>query len=175
MKTSLQQSTVLRQDLRMNTRLYQAMDLLYMPLLDLQQHLKTELETNPFLEMQEPDEEEAGPEVKSEKQESNENDEQAEADWEKIILDGFQVGASRGEFEESEFSERVRVQTTGLDDYLRDQLQMLDLTDRQRLLAEEFIGNIGEDGYLHATLEEIIEGGNKAIEAHRPDTESDEA
>ena len=56
MKSSLQQSTVLRQDLRMNPRLYQAMDLLYMPLLDLQTHLKTELETNPFLEMLEPDE-----------------------------------------------------------------------------------------------------------------------
>ncbi|MBI4500851.1 MAG: RNA polymerase factor sigma-54 [Gemmatimonadetes bacterium] len=167
MKTSLQQSTVLRQDLRMNPRLYQAMDLLYMPLLDLQQHLKTELETNPFLEMLEPDEEEAGPDAKTEKQEATENDEQAEADWEKIILDGFQVGASRGEFEESEFSERVRVQATGLDDYLRDQLQMLDLTDRQRLLAEEFIGNIGEDGYLHATLEEIVDGVNKVVEAHR--------
>src|SRR5947207_13361572 len=113
--------------------------------------------------MQEPDEEEAGPEVKAEKQEATENDEQAEADWEKIILDGFQVGASRGEFEESEFSERVRVQTTGLDDHLRDQLQMLDLTDRQRLLAEAFIGNIGEDGYLHATLQEIVEGSNNMI------------
>src|SRR3989442_649918 len=98
----------------MNPRLYQAMDLLYMPLLDLQQHLKTELETNPFLEMQEPDEEEAPPETSPEKQELTENDERAEADWEKIILDGFQVGASRGEFEESEFAERVRVQTTGL-------------------------------------------------------------
>ena len=173
MKSSLQQSTVLRQDLRMNPRLYQAMDLLYMPLLDLQTHLKTELETNPFLEMLEPDEEEAGPEAKVEKQEATENDEQAEADWEKIILDGFQVGASRGEFEESEFSERVRVQATGLDDHLRDQLQMLDLTDRQRLLAEEFIGNIGEDGYLHATLEEIVEGVNKVIEAHRSDGEED--
>ena len=150
----------------MNPRLYQAMDLLYMPLLDLQQHLKTELETNPFLEMQEPDEEEVPPEAPAEKQELTENDERAEADWEKIILDGFQVGASRGEFEESEFSERVRVQASGLDDYLREQLQMLNLTDRQRLLAEEFIGNIGEDGYLHATLEEIVDGVNKVIEAH---------
>ncbi len=36
----MQQQTILRQDLRMNPRLYQAMDLLYMPLQDLQQHLK---------------------------------------------------------------------------------------------------------------------------------------
>ena len=45
MKTTLQQSAVLKQELRMNPRLYQAMELLYMPLLDLQQHLKQELTT----------------------------------------------------------------------------------------------------------------------------------
>ena len=57
MKTGLHQHTSLRQDLRINPRLYQAMDLLYMPLLDLEQHLKQELLGNPFLEMIEPEEE----------------------------------------------------------------------------------------------------------------------
>ena len=61
MKPGLNQSTQLRQELKINPRLYQAMDLLYMPLLDLQQHLKQELLTNPFLELHEPgDEEEEG-------------------------------------------------------------------------------------------------------------------
>ena len=55
MKTGLHQHATLRQDLRINPRLYQAMDLLYMPLLDLQQHLKQELLGNPFLEMIEPE------------------------------------------------------------------------------------------------------------------------
>ncbi|MFO0074252.1 MAG: RNA polymerase factor sigma-54, partial [Gemmatimonas sp.] len=57
MKTGLQQNAGLRQELKVNPRLYQAMDLLYMPLLDLQQHLKQELLTNPFLELVEPEEE----------------------------------------------------------------------------------------------------------------------
>ena len=56
MKPGLNQSTQLRQELKINPRLYQAMDLLYMPLLDLQQHLKQELLNNPFLEMVEPEE-----------------------------------------------------------------------------------------------------------------------
>ena len=43
MRPGLSQSTQLRQELKINPRLYQAMDLLYMPLLDLQQHLKQEL------------------------------------------------------------------------------------------------------------------------------------
>jgi RNA polymerase sigma-54 factor len=58
MKPGLSQTTQLKQELKINPRLYQAMDLLYMPLLDLQQHLKQELLNNPFLEMVEPEEDE---------------------------------------------------------------------------------------------------------------------
>jgi len=42
-----------RQELTINPRLYQAMDLLQMPLMDLQMHLKQELMVNPFLELAE--------------------------------------------------------------------------------------------------------------------------
>jgi RNA polymerase sigma-54 factor len=87
MKTSLQQTGQLRQELRMNPRLYQAMDLLYMPLLDLQQHLKGELEVNPFLELAEPEVDEP---VENTEQET----EQDETDWEEILLDGFSVGGA---------------------------------------------------------------------------------
>ena len=66
MKPGLNQSTQLRQELKINPRLYQAMDLLYMPLLDLQQHLKQELLNNPFLEMVEPEEEEDENEAEAE-------------------------------------------------------------------------------------------------------------
>jgi len=61
MKTGLHQHAALKQDLRINPRLYQAMDLLYMPLIDLQQHLKQELLGNPFLELLEPEEDEEAP------------------------------------------------------------------------------------------------------------------
>ena len=58
MKTGLSQQTGLRQELRINPRLYQAMDMLYMPMMDLQQHLKQELLINPFLELMEPEDDE---------------------------------------------------------------------------------------------------------------------
>ena len=58
MRTGLSQQAGLRQEQRINPRLYQAMDMLYMPMMDLQQHLKQELLTNPFLELLEPEEEE---------------------------------------------------------------------------------------------------------------------
>jgi RNA polymerase sigma-54 factor len=146
----------------MNPRLYQAMDLLYMPLLDLQQHLKTELLSNPFLEMAEEEEEELLPESKLEEREKDreEAERENEMDWEDILMDGFQVGGSRGEYEELEQFERVTVATRDLTDHLRDQLALLDLTPRQRVLADEFLGNIGDDGYLQASLEDIVFGVN---------------
>ena len=165
MKTSLGQHTVLRQDLRINPRLYQAMDLLYMPLLDLQQHLKQELMANPFLELLEPEEEEETPATPEEKREASEPADREQTNWEDILLSGFDDGDWRhGPTEEREFAEPVSVQAPDLGGHLRDQLQLLELTDRQRLLAEEFLGNIGGDGYLSATLEEIVAATNGLLE-----------
>ena len=163
MKPGLHQSAQLRQELRMNPRLYQAMDLLYMPLLDLQQHLKQELLVNPFLELVEPEEETAPAEPTDEEREREAQEKQDEMDWEEILLDGFQVSGSgaRDLSTSDETFERMPVQARALTDHLRDQLQMLELTDRQRVLAEEFLGNLGEDGYLQASLEEIVRGANR--------------
>ncbi len=161
MKTSLGQHAVLRQDLRINPRLYQAMDLLYMPLLDLQQHLKQELMVNPFLELLEPEEEEEVPATATEKREASEQAETQGTNWDDILLSGFDEGDWRpGGTDEREFPEPVTVQAADLTGHLRDQLQLLNLTDRQRLLAEEFLGNIGGDGYLSANLEEIVAATN---------------
>jgi len=166
MKPGLNQSTQLRQELKINPRLYQAMDLLYMPLLDLQQHLKQELLNNPFLEMVEPeeDEEEEGAEAAEETQtpeeEKTPND---EIDWEGILLDGFDAGGRREEHEEKEYYEPVTVDTRDLSDHLRDQIALLDLDPRQMLLAEEFIGNINEDGYLACPVEDIRQSINDVV------------
>src|SRR5204863_605275 len=152
MKAGLQQSTQLKQELKINPRLYQAMDLLYMPLLDLQQHLKQELLNNPFLDMVEPedeDEEEGEVQEESANPESEpEKDEKGEIDWEEILLDGFDAGGRREEHEEREYYEPVMVDSRDLSDHLRDQVNLLDLTPRQMYLADEFIGNINEDGYV---------------------------
>ena len=124
MKTGLNQSTSLRQELKINPRLYQAMDLLYMPLLDLQQHLKQELLNNPFLELVEPedeDEEDGGyrdrgaADAAATEEKTSTND---EIDWEEILLDGFDAGGQREEHEEKEYYEPVTVDTRDLGDHL---------------------------------------------------------
>ena len=165
MKAGLSQSTQLRQELKINPRLYQAMDLLYMPLLDLQQHLKQELLNNPFLDMVEPEEEEEETEEETTEaeaatEEKNTND---EIDWEEILLDGFDAGGRREEHEEREYYEPVTVDTRDLSDHLLDQITLLDLTPRQQFLADEFVGNINEDGYLACTLEDLRNAVNDTV------------
>ena len=123
----LYQSQQLRQELKINPRLYQAMELLYMPLLDLQQHLKQELDENPFLELTEADadqelELEEEPALKEEKEKAE------EIDWEEILLEGFDAGGRRAEYEEREFFQPSVVESRDLRDHLVDQLRMLDLS-----------------------------------------------
>ncbi len=178
MKPGLQQHIGLRQDLRINPRLFQAMDLLYMPLLDLQQHLKQELLGNPFLEMVET-EEDPEPQTTAAEKEQIEQEKQGEEEpnWEDILLDdgAEAITGSRDLSEAREYTEPVSVEARDLSDHLKDQVQLLDLTPRQRLLADEFLGNIAEDGYLGATLEEIVAGANKLMDEFADQRESDDA
>jgi RNA polymerase sigma-54 factor len=164
MRTGLSQHTSMRQELRVNPRLYQAMDMLYMPMMDLQQHLKQELLANPFLELLEPEEE--TPEQKDAEQEKEQKEKEEEMDWEEILLNGFEVGGTREQYEQLEYTEPVTVETRDLIDHLREQLQMMTLTPRQLLLAEEFLGNINDEGYLAASLEEILGSINHLVSEH---------
>src|SRR5215470_9024422 len=186
MRPGLSQSTQLKQELKINPRLYQAMDLLYMPLLDLQQHLKQELLNNPFLDMVEPEEDEEESEEEETTEEAPAAEEKTtndEIDWEEILLDGFDAGGRREEHEEREYYEPVTVDSRNLSDHLVDQITLLDLTPRQQFLADEFVGNIAEDGYLtcgdgdpRAALDQILRGVNEEVEraAEATDRELDE-
>ena len=130
MKTGMHQHASLQQTLKMNPRLYQAMDLLYMPLLDLQQHLKQELLSNPFLEMAEAEEESPLDATQVEtKPEKNEESGDDEPDWENILLDDGAQGlaAPRDLSPAREYVEPVAPTTRDLSDHLQDQVQMLDL------------------------------------------------
>ena len=168
MKTGLYQGTQLRQEMKINPRLYQAMDLLYMPLLDLQQHIKQELLNNPFLELEEPVVEQDETALKDEQKVQEEKDKQEskadEIDWEEILLDGFEAGGRRQEYEEKEYYEPVSVDMQDLYDHLRDQLVLMRLSERQMLLGEEIIGNIDENGYLTCSIEEVVDGLNHWVE-----------
>ena len=148
----------MKQEMKVNPRLYQAMDLLYMPLMDLQQHLKQELVANPFLDMVEPGE------LDEDELEELEEELEEELDWEEILLDGFDAGGRKQEYEEKEYYRPTPSTTEDLWDHLRDQLKLNRLTPREQLLGEEFIGNIDRNGMLTCSLEEVVESANSFLE-----------
>ena len=155
----LYQSQQLRQEMKINPRLYQAMELLYMPLLDLQQHLKQELAENPFLEMTESDAEQEV-ELKEDPSPPEEKDTKEGIDWEEILLDGFDAGGRRPQYEEREFFQPAVVESSDLRTHLEDQLRMLELSERELRLGEEIVGNVEDDGMLSCTLEGVVTGVN---------------
>ena len=186
MRPGLQQSTGLRQELKVNPRLYQAMDLLHMPLLDLQQHLKQELLTNPFLDLVEPEDEDeesadaddvpeaqdmAEPETAVESEPEKTGDD--EVDWEAVLLDGFETGGQREESEQREWYEPVTVDTKHLSDHLTEQLSLIEMSPREAILADDFVGNISDDGYLACPLEVIQRGMNEWLEAEAAERDAE--
>ena len=158
--TKLFQSQQLRQEMKVNPRLYHAMELLYLPLLDLQLHLKAELEGNPFLEMTEADVED---DLELE-EDSRDDQAEDEIDWEGILLDGFDVGGRREQYEPIEPYQRAAVETSDLRDHLHSQLRLLALTERELRLGEEVIGNVNDVGTLTCTLDDVVTGVNAWLE-----------
>ncbi len=161
----LYQSAQLRQDLQINPRLYQAMELLYMPLLDLEQHLKEQMAENPFLEMQDAFEEK---EVELKEDTLDEPMGDDEIDWEEILLDGFEVGGQRQQYEAREVFEPTPVEAQDLHDHLLGQLTLLPIAEREIRLGEEVIGNIDDDGMLACTPDECLTGLNEWLDQVRP-------
>jgi RNA polymerase sigma-54 factor len=168
--TRLFQSQQLKQEMKINPRLYQAMELLYMPLLDLQQHLKQELEENPFLEMSEADVQE---DVSLSEEAAEDPPDEDEIDWEEILLDGFDVGGRRQQYEVQEFFEPTPVESMDLRDHLLEQLRLVELPPRYHRLGEEIIGNVSDAGGLTCSLEEVLESLNAWLHEIRPVAETE--
>ena len=153
------QSPELRQEMKINPRLYQAMELLHLPLLDLQQRLKQEMTENPFLEVVEGDTEQ---EVELDQDGVDEDGD--EVDWESILLDGFDAGGRRAQYEARDFDFPTPSRAPDLRDHLEDQTQLLTLSGREQRIAQEIIGNIDDDGLLRCPLETITEDLNSWLE-----------
>jgi len=163
-KRGLGQSLGMRQETKINPRLYQAMDLLYMPLMDLQQHLKQELLVNPFLEFSE-----LADEIEEHPVEEPEEDED-EMDWEEILLNGFDVGGRRQQYDgDRETFMPTPAAPPDLWDHLREQLNLLTLAPRDLLLGEEIVGNVDREGFLTCSLEEVVESLNEHLSEEEPE------
>lgn len=148
--------------------------LLQLPLLSLEQRIKSELEQNPVLEEGEEDAENQE-EMKTDEDEANEveedlslHDENGKSDeYDKEELekaqdeteiedlfkdeDTFEIRIPKDKNREE--YERPEVNLTSLPEYLMEQLHVLKLNDKERAIGEYLIWNIRDDGYLDNTID----------------------
>lgn len=164
----IKQQLRLSQQLVMTPQLQQAIRLLQLSRLELIDEVRKELDNNPVLSEDEPDQR-GHREVAEERMEVRHNkgqdepgylqSEQAretekqtrEVDWEKFLENRtLQQPASgnRGGFEELPPIEQNLTKPRNLPDHMLWQLQMSDFTDVERRFAELVIGNLDEKGYL---------------------------
>ena len=157
------------QRLVMTPKLQQALKLLQVPTLELQQILKQEILQNPLLEEVEEveeDEEEMGAEAQTAEEspvpetaeapaESENGDKDPEESWDEYFHEGFDLGYKRSEDQQEEFFERVPVARTSFVDSLLSQLRILTSDPMELRIGEYLIGSLNESGYLTCSLVEV--------------------
>jgi RNA polymerase sigma-54 factor len=167
----------LQQKLILTPSLQQAIKLLPMSTLELADMLQQEITENPLLEEEierpvtetteeTPTQEAADSEAKAEN-EAKPDDSISEIDYESFFSDYLDEGyRPRTSFEVPDLPpiENTLSSTASLADHLAWQLRMTPNDETILELGEAIIGNIDEQGYLRASIEEICEMGNYARE-----------
>ncbi len=137
----------------------QVIKLLELPMLQLEQRIKKELEENPVLELEENEnaaaDEEFSDDLKT--KEDSENDEFSVDDY----LNDEDYPSYR--FETNNYSKDDKIadipysESNSFHEYLQEQVVMAMLDEQDTILAEQIIGNIDEDGYLRRELEAMVD------------------
>jgi len=179
----------LSQKLIMTPQLQQAIKLLQLSRLELQQTLSQHLMENPLLEEIQADADPEEPEVVSEEwahnqqnrdategQESSESglsedterpDEISQGSWDDYF-DVDRIAGGRGSSaagqDELPSYEQTLAKPTSLEEHLLWQLALTEMSDREKTIARTIIGNIDDDGYLRTSVEELAADTKASVE-----------
>jgi RNA polymerase sigma-54 factor len=165
MALQLKQSLSLAQQLIMTPQLQQAIKLLQLSRLELLETIHTELETNPVLEEHSSDEglgektQEYGDEAAAPSQDTSLKEEGRDSmDWETYISE-YNTGWADSPYEPKDTPsfESVTSSKTNLSSHLTWQLHLSHIPDTLKEIGINIIGNLGEDGYLTVSAEEIAQ------------------
>ena len=151
-----EQSAQMAQQQMLSPQMRQSLEILQATSLDLQQMVRQELDVNPVLE-EEPPEEEV-PEAEEAEDDAGELDEmlQLEEDWRDFSAEGSQNRDADADGRRQHFLEGVAPVET-LAQHLEKQFSRLALDALQRRIASLLVGNLNEDGYLAASLEDVAD------------------
>ena len=179
MKASLQLK--MGQQLTMTPQLQQAIRLLQLSTLDLQQEIQEALDSNPMLEAEDPDYEEYGENtghqdlsINNEISTTTDHDETQElgdqwsddkmpdelpldSQWDDTFQTTAGVSSGSGSSGDDDFDYDSRHATTDdLQGHLEWQLNLTPMSDTDREIAIMLIDGVDTDGYLHTTIEDVL-------------------
>jgi RNA polymerase sigma-54 factor len=187
MKLSLDIKTSLSQ--RLTPQQIQYLKLLQMPVIQMEQQIKQEIDENPMLEEIEDDFEiaETNEEASPDTHDFDIDDNPADDNFTDDVPPEKQIDDEKDPFEfynmiwqdDSEFKPSqkynpddnddepypIKAQESFIED-LNNQLTLFPLKEEYKLLGSHIIGNIDDDGYLRRQLNEIVDETNSAIADH---------
>ena len=158
-----------------------SLEVLLAPMMELQEKIEQELETNPVLEKEESNLSEAvgdflshSVETADSTAEDTKSDENAEIAELISLSDNWYdslpiMGRNSENDEKREHMFNSLIEEESLQEHLLSQLRFLDISNKFKSIAEEIIGSIDDHGYLCTPLEDIATSGqfsmNEAEEA----------
>ena len=168
----MKQSLHLRlgQQLSMTPQLQQAIKLLQMSTLDLQQEIQQALESNMMLEIDDEELNFQGMSQTTEKKSESSDSQTSEgsqteipdelpldSSWDDVYESVLELSTNSGDSDAFEF-ESQRCKTSTLLDHLLWQVELSRFSERDNAIAMAIIDSVNDDGYLRNTPEEISQG-----------------
>jgi len=170
LKTGQNISQKQSQQQKLSPQQIQFVKLLQLPTMGLEQRVKQEIEMNPVLEEADPIMDETLPEQpedwdekdKSEKEDDeglDPVDKKEDIDWDSFMhnteYDGmsYSGGGSRDE----DWKDLPNPYHESLLEDLENQVNLLDLNDDERLIADQILGSLDEDGYFRREVDAVVD------------------
>ena len=161
-----------RQELKLSPQQIQLMKLLQLPIMELEQRIKEELEINPALEESHEHDDYEDNEPTVDHADDGENDDYNDDEVDFSKDDEFDINDYLPEEDLEDYSYKLQANNYSSDDdvyeapvvheetfqdYLNQQLAYHDLTDEQLIIGEYIIGNLDDNGYLNRPVLNIVD------------------
>ena len=161
-----------RQELKLSPQQIQLMKLLQLPIMELEQRIKEELEINPALEESHEHDDYEDKESTVDNADDGENDDYNDDEVDFSKDDEFDINDYLPEEDLDDYSYKLQANNYSNDDdlyeapvvneetfqdYLNQQLAYHDLTDEQLLIGEYIIGNLDDNGYLNRSVPNLVD------------------
>ena len=161
-----------RQELKLSPQQIQLMKLLQLPIMELEQRIKEEMEINPALEESHEHDDYEDNEPIADNADDGQNDDYNDDNVDFSKDDEFDINDYLPEEDLDDYSYKLQANNYSSDDdayeapviheetfqdYLNQQLSYHDLTDEQILIGEYIIGNLDDNGYLNRPVPNIVD------------------